>query len=52
MKEIIIKDKQKYLDENYVFGPAMKLSDIKECIYCEQKINVGDYKFYIYRFIL
>ncbi len=44
MKEVIIKDKQKYLKDNYPFGNVPKLTDKKRCIHCDTIITVGDYK--------
>ena len=46
MKELIIKDKQAYLKENYPFAEPIELTDIKVCIHCGQNIKVGDYKVY------
>lgn len=44
MQEIIIENKQKYLDENYPFTDTPNLSDQKLCIHCDKVIKVGDYK--------
>jgi hypothetical protein len=44
MIEIAIKDKQKYLNENYPFAEPPKMIDLKECIHCGSIITVGDYK--------
>lgn len=44
MKEIKIKDKQNYLNENYPFGDAPKLTEKKRCIHCDEIILVGDFK--------
>ncbi|MDP3914008.1 MAG: hypothetical protein Q8R96_09760 [Bacteroidota bacterium] len=44
MQEIIIENKQKYLDENYPFVDIPKLSDQKLCIHCDKVIKVVDYK--------
>lgn len=44
MKELVIKDKQKYLNDNYPFDDVPKLTDKKYCIHCEEIITVGDYK--------
>jgi ssDNA-binding Zn-finger/Zn-ribbon topoisomerase 1 len=46
MKELIIKDKQKYLDENFPFYEKPKLTDKFECLHCGLIITVGDYKVY------
>ena len=46
-KEVIIKDRQKYLDENYPFEEIPKLTDKKSCIHCGNIITVGDYKVFI-----
>lgn len=47
MKEVIIADKQKYLDENYPFEDVPQLSDKRYCLHCGQTITVGDYKVFI-----
>ena len=44
MKEIIIEDKQKYLEKNYPFEDTPKLTDEKQCIHCGRIITVGDFK--------
>jgi hypothetical protein len=44
MEEIIIKDKKKYLEENYPFGGVPALTDKKKCIHCGKVFTVGDYK--------
>lgn len=44
MKEIIIKYKQKYLDDNYPFEDVPKLTDKKRCIHCDSIITVGNFK--------
>jgi len=44
MEELIIKNKQKYLDDNYPFKGIPKLTDKKRCIHCNSIITVGDYK--------
>lgn len=46
MEEIIIKDKEKYLKENYPFEGIPKLTDKQRCIHCDRIIIVGDYKVY------
>lgn len=46
MTEVIITDKQKYLDDNYPFTDVPKLTDTKRCIHCNEIIVVGDYKVY------
>jgi hypothetical protein len=46
MTEVLIKDKQKYLNENYPFVGIPKLTDKMECIHCNSIITVGDYKVY------
>ena len=46
MKEIIIKDKLKYLQENSPFE-VPKLTDKKHCIHCDKDIIVGDYKVFV-----
>ncbi|MCK9426721.1 MAG: hypothetical protein M0Q21_11835 [Ignavibacteriaceae bacterium] len=44
MKEIIIKDKQKYLAEHYPFVGIPKLTDKRQCIHCDNIFTVGNYK--------
>jgi len=44
MKELTIKNKQEYLNENYPFSEIPKLSDKKSCIHCNEIITVGDFK--------
>ena len=44
MTELKVKDKQKYLNENYPFTDPIKLTDTKECIHCGNIITVGDFK--------
>lgn len=44
MKEVIIKNKKKYLDDNYPFEDIPKLDDKKRCIHCDKIITVGDFK--------
>lgn len=46
MTELIIRDKQKYLEENYPFERMPKLTDKLECIHCNSIFTVGDYKVY------
>lgn len=47
MKEIIIKDKQKYLQDNYPFEGIPDLTDKKHCIHCDKNIIVGDFKVFL-----
>jgi hypothetical protein len=47
MKEIIIKDKKKYLQENYPFEKIPMLTDVKHCIHCDKDIIVGNYKVFL-----
>jgi hypothetical protein len=47
MKEIIITDKEKYLEENYPFEDIPELSDTKYCLHCGETIIVGDYKVFV-----
>ena len=44
MEEVIIKNKQKYLADNYPFEDIPKLTDKKRCIHCDTIIIVGDFK--------
>lgn len=43
-KEVIVKDKQKYLNEEYPFEDKPKLSDKRRCLHCDGVFTVGDYK--------
>jgi len=44
MEEVIIKNKLKYLSDNYPFEDTPKLTDKKRCIHCDNIITVGDFK--------
>ena len=44
MKELKIKDKQSYLNDNYPFTDVPDLADIKNCLHCNSDIVVGNYK--------
>lgn len=44
MEELIIKNKQEYLNHNYPFEDTPKLSDSKRCIHCNTVFSVGDFK--------
>lgn len=44
MKEVFIKDKQKYLNDEYPFEDKPNLFDKKRCLHCGSIITVGDYK--------
>ena len=44
MREIIIKDKQKFLTENYPFENPPSVMDKKKCIHCDTVFFVGDFK--------
>lgn len=44
MEEILIQDKQKYLNENHPTGEELVLTDKRECLHCGEVITVGDYK--------
>lgn len=44
MKEVIIKDKQKYITDNYPFTQIPELADRKKCIHCDSDIIVGNFK--------
>lgn len=46
MKEIIITDKQEYLNAEYPFENPPQLTDKMKCIHCGEIITVGDYKVY------
>ena len=47
MKEIIIKNKQQYLEDNYPFDEVPNLADKKHCIHCDKDIVVGDFKVFL-----
>ncbi|MBA7533008.1 hypothetical protein ES705_25243 [subsurface metagenome] len=42
--EYEIRDKQKYLNENYPFDDVPELNDKRFCICCDTWIDVADYK--------
>ncbi len=44
MEQIIIKDKQQYLNDNYPFDEVPNLTDQRLCIHCDAVFTVGDYK--------
>ena len=44
MEEVFIKDKQTYLNENYIFENVPKLNEKKRCIHCDKIFTVADYK--------
>jgi hypothetical protein len=44
MEELLIKKKQKYLDDNYPFENPPKMTDKKRCIHCDTIFTVADYK--------
>jgi hypothetical protein len=44
MAELIIKNKQQYLDHHYPFTDTPQLTDKKRCIHCNNIITVGDFK--------
>lgn len=44
MKEVVINDKQKYLDDNFPFEDVPKLTEKKRCIHCDTVFTVEDYK--------
>ena len=46
MIELIIENKQKYLEENYPFEEIPKLTDKLECLHCDSIFTVGDFKVY------
>ena len=47
MKEINIKNKQQYLEDNYPFEEIPKLIDKKHCIHCDNDIIVGNFKVFL-----
>jgi hypothetical protein len=44
MKEMIVEDKKRYLEENYPFVGVPDLAEKRMCIHCGEIITVGDYK--------
>jgi hypothetical protein len=44
MQEVFVADKQKFLNEEYPFQDAPKLTDQFRCLHCGEVITVGDYK--------
>ena len=47
MKELIIKNKGKYLRDNYPFMGVPKLTDKRYCVHCEKNFTVKDYKVFL-----
>ncbi len=43
MKELLIADKQQYLDSHYPFDEIPELMDKKRCIHCYSIFYVGEY---------
>jgi hypothetical protein len=46
MEEIIVNDKQRYLNENNPLGEIFSLTDKRLCLHCKTIIVVGKYKVY------
>ncbi len=44
MTEVLIENKQKYLDENFPFAERPPLTEMRECLHCGNVITIGDYK--------
>ena len=44
MSEIIIENKQQYLNDNFPFTEIPELTDQKRCLHCDAIFTVGDYK--------
>lgn len=44
MEEVIIQNKQEYLEKEYPFDDPPKLTDQKRCFHCDRVFTVGDYK--------
>ncbi|MEJ0029738.1 MAG: hypothetical protein WDO15_04930 [Bacteroidota bacterium] len=44
MTELKVEDKQKYLNKNYPFPNPPKLTEMRECIHCNNIFTVGDFK--------
>lgn len=44
MEEVFVPDKQKFINEEYPFEDAPKLTDKFRCLHCGEVITVGDYK--------
>jgi len=47
MKEKKIKDKQKYLTDNFPFEEVPEVYDKKKCIHCDSIFFVGDFKVFV-----
>lgn len=46
MKEVIISDKQEYLNQHYPFTDIPNMADKKRCLHCYKIFTVKDYKVY------
>lgn len=46
MEELLIANKQEYLEDNYPFVDIPKLTDRKRCIHCDTVFVVEDFKVY------
>ena len=46
MEEVLVTDKQQFLNENYPFGSAPELTDKFRCLHCGEVITVGEYKIF------
>jgi len=44
MEEVTIKDKRKYLSDNFPFDDVPKLTDTRCCNQCDRVFTVGEYK--------
>ncbi len=44
MQEVIVSNKEEFLEENYPFDSPPKLSDKFRCLHCGEVITVEDYK--------
>ena len=44
MEEVIITDKQAFLEEQYPFTPVPGLDEVYRCIHCIEVIRVRDFK--------
>jgi len=44
MKFLFIENKERYLNENYIFSPIPKITDRMTCSDCGRSFIVGDFK--------
>lgn len=44
MEEVFVSDKQKFINKEYPFEDAPKLTDKFRCLHCGEVITVGEYR--------